>query len=296
MYEFEKKKQKNRLLNEKYSQLTQTLTGAAQQLAQNGNKVNPATEEALNRRLNSISEDIHWLLLVTGFTLFEINAESSQSRIPNEIMAYSIRCSQFVNIELVADLIGRLGQLSPASATSGANKVNGLLNMISVRLVEACPLDTDPVDPLTVVFLNAFRLCELELYAKSASNAFSYLSPQVAETLVWFLRESVRAYIFMVEANYDQISPILHLVFAQDTPLGPVVLNFLLRKVLVNFNIWSAENTITSQSAKLLLGNAFFFSLNNKLLYERVKGYICHFKCTVQMGHYNRYFWVRVRV
>ena len=106
---------------------------------------------------------------------------------------------------------------------------------------------------------SAFRLCELEIYARNVLKPdgalFAYLSPQVSETLMWFLRESVHGgYVSLAEKNYDELSPILHLVFAQDTPLGPIVLNFLLRKVIVNFHIWSAENTITSQSAKLLLG------------------------------------------
>lgn len=209
----------------------------------------------ITRRLASISEDIHWLLLISGFSLFEINAESDQSRIPIEIMRYSIRCSQFVNIELVSDLLARLGQLSSiGSVNQSIRTANPLVSMVSVRLIEACPSPSDPIDPVTSLFFSTFRLSELEIYAKNMANMFAYLSPQVSETLVWFLRESVRAYLFMTEKNYEELSPVLHLVFAQDTTIGSLVLGFLLRKVLVNFHIWSAENTITSQSAKLLLG------------------------------------------
>lgn len=255
------------MLNEKYSQLAQTLTQATQ--AQTA-----ANEELITRRLASISEDIHWLLLIAGFTMFEVNAEVDQARIPNEIMTYSIRCSQFVNMQLVNDLMSRLGQLSPVQedtsvATStttnrSTSKHAQVVGMISIRLIEACLVENEPIDPITSLFFSSFRLCELEIYAKNMAKMFAYLSPQVSETLVWFLRESVRAYVYMAEKNYEQISAVLHLVFAQDTTLGPLVLNFLMRKIIINFHIWSAENTITSQSAKLLLGKKIFLNLTRK--------------------------------
>lgn len=282
-------------MNEKYSQLAQALTQAVQELA---NTNTTQTEELVTRRLTSISEDIHWLLLVAGFSLFEINAESDQSRVPGEIMAYSIRCSQFVNVELVTDLITRLGQLDPSTPTPTQQRSPPvpLLNMVSTRLVEACPGANDPVDPVTSLFFSSFRLSELEIYAKSRMSVnttrpmFEYLSPQVSETLMWFMRESVRAYVFMTEKNYDELSSILHLVFAPDTPLAALVLNFLLRKILINFHIWSAENTITSQSAKLLLGKNTIFTItkfiftfqnfvNNVILNLPKSNLIKRFKC-----------------
>lgn len=216
-------------------------------------------EELITRRLASISEDIHWLLLIAGFTMFEVNAEIDQSRIPSEIMKYSIRCSQFVNVQLVTDLMSRLGQLSPAATTTTSTTQSPplpppIVSTISAHLIETCMTETDPIDPITSLFVSSFRLCELEVYAKNMPRMFAYLSPQVSETLVWFLRESVRGYLFMAEKNYDEISAVLHLVFAQDTTIGSLVLTFLLRKILINFHIWSAENTITNQSAKLLLG------------------------------------------
>jgi hypothetical protein len=79
------------------------------------------------------------------------------------------------------------------------------------------------------------------------------MSPQVASTLMWFLRELVRSYLFMNEKDYDDLSPSLQMIFGQDTPCGLVIINFLIKKIYSNFYIWNAENTATSQTAKLLL-------------------------------------------
>lgn len=112
-------------------------------------------------------------------------------------------------------------------------------------------------------------MCELEIYAAknmrtNGRNMFPYLSPQLSETLVWFLKESVHGYLFMAESSYDELSPLLHMMLANDTPIGVQVVNFFVRKVLINFHIWSAENTITSQSAKLLLGKLYQISFQQQ--------------------------------
>lgn len=262
-------KQKKRILNEKYNGLRELLA----QIDQNKRvKNNREVEETLVRHLTSVSEDIHWLLLIAGFTLFEVNAEIGEARIPNEIMNYSIMCSSFVDFQLVNTLLLPLNRLSLNHNHNHNNHNRTHLDidaktisfdLMNIRLVD----ENQPCDPITRLFLNAFQLAELETYAaaaatntdgSAAASLLSYLSPQVGATLVWFLKEATRSYLFMTERNYQDLSPTLHLVFAPDTKIGNDVLKFFVRKVLVNFHIWSAENTITIQSAKLLFGNLIF--------------------------------------
>ena len=211
-------------------------------------------DELYNRQLTNISEDIHWLLLIAGFTLFEVNADAGQARISDQIMKYSIMCSSFVDLQLVQTLMLPLARLQTSQQASV--KVEN----ISYELLETQLNENHACDPITRLFFNAFQLAELETYAYSV-QMLAYLSPQVSSTLVWFLREATRfSYLFLVETNYQEISPTLHLLFAQDTPIGQSILHFFMRKLLMNFNIWSAENIITVQSAKLLFGINFISS------------------------------------
>lgn len=131
-----------RLLNEKYTQLVQTLTQAA------ASNQMPSNDELLTRRLNGMSEDIHWLLLIAGFALFEANSDD-QARIPDEIMAYSIRCTRLVDLNLLNEIMSRLTcEVAVAAAVRSAP----ILDSIATRLVETCLSSNDPVDPLTSIF------------------------------------------------------------------------------------------------------------------------------------------------
>ncbi len=57
----------------------------------------------------------------------------------------------------------------------------------------------------------------------------------------------------MIETDHAQLSLTLVQCFGQDTQNARLSLDFLLRKVNTNFFIWSAENMVTSASARLLL-------------------------------------------
>lgn len=145
-------------MNEKYSQLVQLLTQAAQELA--SLKSNASAEEMFTRRLNNISEDVHWLLLISAFTLFEINADTpvDEARIPREIMSYSTRCSSLVNADLTTQLVSRLAQLSVVAAPilSSPSRHHHLqspiLDHIAVDLVQTGLSERDAVDPVTSIF------------------------------------------------------------------------------------------------------------------------------------------------
>jgi hypothetical protein len=59
--------------------------------------------ESQIRYLNNIYEDIHWLLLISGFILIDIDNDI-ECKIPSEIMNYSISISSYVDLNLTRNL------------------------------------------------------------------------------------------------------------------------------------------------------------------------------------------------
>jgi hypothetical protein len=131
------------------------------------------------RRLNNISEDVHWLLLISAFTLFEINADTpvDEARIPREIMSYSTRCSSLVNADLTTQLVSRLAQLSVVAAPIQSSPSrhhhhlqSPILDHIAVGLVQTGLTERDAVDPVTSIF---FRFI---FYFIVTKNIFYYFN------------------------------------------------------------------------------------------------------------------------
>jgi hypothetical protein len=50
-------------LNDRYTQMIGLLTQMAQ---------NPSAVQELTKHVTSLSEDVHWILLISGFTLFQV--------------------------------------------------------------------------------------------------------------------------------------------------------------------------------------------------------------------------------
>lgn len=173
--------------------------------------------------LNNLYEDIHWLLLISGFILFDMDSDL-ECQIPNEIMSYSISISSHVDSSA---LLRAYSNIDPSNS----------LNFINI-------------DPICSLIYNALQLSELEIQMHS-SKMLRNASPQVASTLMWFLNEFSRSYLFMNEKKYEQLSPILQIIYGQDTECAILLSNYLLRKIYSNFYIWSSETSVTLQTAKL---------------------------------------------
>lgn len=125
-----------KLLDEKYIQLLSALSKQAQ--------CSPGTD--LSKQITDLSEDLHWILLISGFALFEVGSE--QPSISAELMAYSIRCSKFVDQALVQQLF--------------SNTLNKTSKEANKELIELRLTDYDTLDPVVRLVLNAFQLTELE--------------------------------------------------------------------------------------------------------------------------------------
>ena len=75
----------------------------------------------INKHLTCLNEDIHWILLISGFILFEINNDLEHSKIPKEIMIYSISFTKYLNIDFVQKLFNMLNpamMISPIGSPS----------------------------------------------------------------------------------------------------------------------------------------------------------------------------------
>jgi len=79
------------------------------------------------------------------------------------------------------------------------------------------------------------------------------LSPQVACTVVWFLRHFSKSYLFPNEHEYSQLSVTLASVFGEDTVGGKWMIGFLLEKVKTNLVYWSSEAALAEDTVLLLL-------------------------------------------
>ena len=116
----------NRLLNEKYIQLTDLLKKISTFSKQDSN--------LFSKDLTNINEDIHWILLVSGFILFDINSEANECLISNEVMKYSFKSNGIVDIYLVKCLSPEL-----------------CMQLIDSKLHN--------LDAIMGLFFNSFQLC-----------------------------------------------------------------------------------------------------------------------------------------
>ncbi|XP_064473290.1 exportin-4-like [Ornithodoros turicata] len=173
--------------------------------------------------LNALNEDLHWALMITGHTLTTVS-DGETTLIPSEVMQYSLKCAPQVDKEATLRLLS--GQGVPGTEQA-----------------------TDPIVRLTVA---AFRLCEVERGALEA-NLSHLLSPEVATSLVWFLRRWAATYLLPNESYYTELSPVLVAAFGRDTEAGTWVLNFLLGKLKSNLEHWAAEPDLVLSSSLTLV-------------------------------------------
>ncbi|EEC00491.1 exportin, putative [Ixodes scapularis] len=185
-------------------------------------------------------EDLHWLVLMTGHLLTTVS-EGETPLIPRDVTQYSMNC----------------GAESPATLS--------LLSQLGQGDAPVCQGSPDPVVRLMVAVL---QLCAVERAALQAGLA-PLLSPEVALTLVWFLRRWGLTYLLPNESYYSQMSPTLVAAFGRDSEAGPYVLDWVLGKLCSNLELWSSEATLalgTCQTLVSLLNNVERLAPNPSLL------------------------------
>ncbi len=120
----------------------------------------------VNKHMIKLSEDIHWILLISGFILFEISSDGDQSNIPKEIMAYSINFTKYLDMNLINKLFSMLNpsMLSPIGSPS-SGKTSSIQSIpTSLSLIETRLTQNEMCDPIILILFNTFQVCEMESY------------------------------------------------------------------------------------------------------------------------------------
>ncbi|XP_038078024.1 exportin-4-like isoform X2 [Patiria miniata] len=178
------------------------------------------------KQIHFLYEDLHWLLLITGFILAN-ESKGETPMVPAEIMQYSI--GQACNVDV---------QKSLHALTSSTN--------ISQPIVH-----DEKVDKVVRLIAAIVRLAEVERQA--LSDFAGVLSPQVGRSTVWCLRRWLIPYLLLHEKYYSEISLPLNTVFGQDSAGGQWMVNFLLQKVVTNLVVWSSEHELAKDTIDLMV-------------------------------------------
>ncbi|MEJ1280352.1 exportin 4 [Cricetulus griseus] len=210
------------LLEERVTRLHGQLQRQQQQLL-----VSPGSSTIDNKMLDDLYEDIHWLILVTGYLLAD-DTQGETPLIPPEIMEYSIKHSSEVDINTTLQILGSPGE--KASSIPGYSRTDSVIRLLSAVL----------------------RVSEVESRAIRA-DLTHLLSPQMGKDIVWFLKRWAKTYLLVDEKLYDQISLPLSTAFGADTEGSQWIIGYLLQKVISNLSVWSSEQDLANDTVQLLV-------------------------------------------
>ncbi|KAK7938437.1 hypothetical protein WMY93_001763 [Mugilogobius chulae] len=177
--------------------------------------------------LDDLYEDIHWLILVSGYVLAD-DPQGETPLIPSEVMEFSIKHATEVDINTTLQILGSPGE--KASSIPGFNRTDCVIRLLSAVL----------------------RTSEVESRATRASLT-ELLSPQMGKDIVWFLRRWTKSYLLLEEKLYEQISMPLSTAFGPDTEGSKWIVGYLLEKVISNLSVWSSEGELATDTVELLV-------------------------------------------
>ncbi|XP_044524907.1 exportin-4 [Gracilinanus agilis] len=210
------------LLEDRVTRLHGQLQRHQQQLL-----ASPGSGAIDNKVLDDLYEDIHWLILVTGYLLAD-DTQGETPLIPPEVMDYSIKQSTEVDINTTLQILGSPGE--KASSIPGCNRTDSVIRLLSAIL----------------------RVSEVESRAIRA-NLTHLLSPQMGKDIVWFLKRWAKTYLLVDEKLYDQISLPFNTAFGADTEGSQWIVGYLLEKVISNLAVWSSEQDLANDTVQLLV-------------------------------------------
>ncbi|XP_063743859.1 exportin-4 [Eleginops maclovinus] len=184
--------------------------------------------ESMDRKvLDDLYEDIHWLILVSGYVLAD-DSQGETPLIPSEVMEFSIKHSTEVDINTTLQILGSPGE--KASSIPGCNRTDSVIRLLSAVL----------------------RTSEVESRATRASLT-GLLSPQMGKDIMWFLRRWAKTYLLVDEKLYEQVSIPLITAFGADTEGAQWIVGYLLEKVINNLSVWSSEPGLANDTVELLV-------------------------------------------
>ncbi|XP_077436841.1 exportin-4 isoform X2 [Vanacampus margaritifer] len=177
--------------------------------------------------LDDLYEDIHWLILVSGYLLAD-DPQGETPLIPSEVMEFSVKRSTDVDMNTTLQILGSPGER--ASSILGCDRTDPVIRLLSAVL----------------------RTSEVESRASRASLT-QLLSPQMGKDIVWFLRRWAKTYLLMDEKLYQQVSVAFSTAFGSDTEGAQWIVGYLLEKVITNLTVWSSEAELANDTVELLV-------------------------------------------
>ncbi|CAO3661292.1 unnamed protein product [Umbelopsis ramanniana] len=106
----------------------------------------------------------------------------------------------------------------------------------------------------------------------------TFCSPQVAETLIWYMERWSKSYLLIDEEDYGYVSPNIARQFGKPGPSegeGQRIVSFLIDQIKTNFGLWNADEDVLVQIIKWLNTCGMSRNLKNGFLHaENFPGFI----------------------
>ncbi len=145
----------------------------------------PHTLPTHQARLYTLHEDLHWLVLITGYTLCDI-ADGESVQIPTEIMKHSITVTEN----------------KPSLELQEGFSIAALVSVVVEGSGQG--LELTGYDPVVSLLVAVVRLCALERVFIS-QNLMDALSPQLCESCVWCLARFTEPYLLFSDQTHSQV-------------------------------------------------------------------------------------------
>lgn len=184
-----------------------------------------------DKMLEIFFEDIHWLLIISGY-LLSCDNEGEQKLIPTGVMNYSSQ-----------------------SFDSGVFDINTSLRVLGSpsQCITEIPNAENVSDPVIRIISAVFRLCEIEKAAIESKIAH-LLSPELSSSIMWFLEKWAEPFLLPLPEYYGhKICQTFQEAFGLNTAGGNWTINFILKKICINVQIFTAEETVLADSIKLFM-------------------------------------------
>ena len=171
----------------------------------------------------AVNEDIHWLIMISTWTLSQSSWFSDRDLIPDEVMRLSINFAADINQ--------------------------------TIHALQSCDVGTEGkknnIDPVVKLIVIIFKLCRMEQYV--IENNMQLFSPQVSTTIASFVARFMTGFLMPNENDYKEISMTIITCFGRDSPAASQVLDFLVGHMLSKMFTWASEASLKEASAETLV-------------------------------------------
>ncbi|VEN57418.1 unnamed protein product [Callosobruchus maculatus] len=175
--------------------------------------------------LDTLYEDIHWILLIAGQVLCFDREGNETMMIPSEIIRYSIDCCSRGQCTVEASL--------QALQLAENNSI--------------MPADFEKCDHIIRLFFDVMKLCYVEDYVIS-SGMKQFLSPELGSTIMWFLNRFCVNYLTPIESYYTEMSPTILGCLGVDTEGAQLVIRYVLKKIQSNVYYFQSETQLLQET------------------------------------------------